>query len=860
MQPYHAQKVKDVLSELHTSKDGLSVREVSVRLKKFGRNELKRAKKDSLLWKFVMQFNNFLIYILIAAVAIAAIAGEYVDAIVIGVILVLNAILGFVQEYKAERAIEALQKLASLKATVIRGGHQEVVDAATLVPGDIIQLEAGYKVPADARLIEEYSCSILESPLTGESIPSDKNINVLPKETGVGDRENMVFFGTTVTRGRGTAVVTSTGMHTQIGHIAGLVHSAKPGLTPLQRQLEHFGKRLGWAILVICLIVFGAGLWRGFPWLEMLIASISLAVAAVPEGLPAVVTITLAMSVRKMVKRNVLVRKLPSVETLGACSVICSDKTGTLTHDQMTVKKLYVDGSVVSVSGEGYNDTGKISEITKNVPLLLRIGSLCNSAVLEKNKGWNLIGDPTEGALLASALKGKLDRKKELGLYPKVDEIPFTSERKMMSTIHKKNGKLITFTKGAPDVLLENCTRVSEKGKVRKLTKVDMDRILKQTEDFAKNALRVLGFAYKDGSGEKELVFVGLQGMIDPPRQDAIKAVRKCEKAGIKVVMITGDHKLTAQTIAKQMGIPGKVIEGKQLAKIDLDKHVDGIGVYARVEPAQKVKIVDAFKAKGYIVAMTGDGVNDAPALKKSDIGVAMGITGTDVAKEASDMIVLDDNFTSIVAAVDRGRTVFDNIQKFVEYLLSCNLGEVLVIFIGIMIGLPLPLIAIQILWMNLVTDGFPALALGMDPPEPGIMAEAPKKKEKIVEKDGAERIGIFAALIMVGTLGIFWWSDPFNNLDYARSMAFNTLVVLELFQAIGCRSLHKSLFKVGTFKNLWLWGAIFLSLGLQAAILYTPLNNIFSVVPLTAMDWGITFGIVAVTGVLHEVVKLIRA
>ncbi len=857
--PYHALSSEEAIKELQSSAQGLTSEQAQQRLREFGKNELEKPKKESLFMKFIGQFNNFLIYILIIAVIIAALAGEYVDALVIGIVLILNAILGFVQEYKADRAIEALKKLASLKAFALRDRKRVEVDATELVPGDIIFLDNGAKIPADSRLITCYSCYTLESALTGESTPVHKQTDPVSEDKGLGDRKSMAYAGTTLNMGHGTAIVTTTGMRTELGKIAGMIFEAEPEPSPLQRYLEHFGKRLGIAVILICIATFFAGITHGFGWLEMLIASISLAVAAVPEGLPAIVTITLALGVQRMVKRNVLVRRLPSVETLGSCTVICSDKTGTLTHDQMTVKEVYVDGKSIHVHGSGYSTKGRFDGTSKHLQTLLRAGALCTTASLEpEGDTFKVVGDPTEGALLISAIKGGLDLKKEAEAYQKTDEIPFSSERRMMSTAHTQGKMKYVFTKGAPDRVLACCSFIAQGEHVRKITPADKKKIMAQTEDYAKNALRVLGFAYSDKPAknvESGLIFLGLQAMIDPPRAEAIEAVKVCKEAGIKVVMITGDHKLTAQAIAERMGITGRAIDGAELATIkDLASVVENIGVYARVEPVHKVRIVEAFKARGHIVAMTGDGVNDAPALKKADIGVAMGKTGTDVTKEAADMVLLDDNFASLVAAVREGRTIFDNIQKFVEYLLSCNLAEVGVIFFGIMFGMPLPLIAIQILWMNLVTDGLPALALGVDPPEPSVMTRKPVKKGQLLDSVTERRILFTAFLVTLGTLGLFILEEPGVNTVVARSMAFSTIVFLELAQALSCRSSRQSFLSLAN--NKWLWAALSSSALLQLVIYYTPLSTIFEVVPPTLEQWGAIFGIVLFFFVLREGMK----
>jgi len=851
--------VKEVFSGLKSDEHGLSTEQAKRRLKEYGKNEITEGKKITPFQILIAQFKDVLIWILIFAAVVSGVLGEYVDSIVIGIILVLNAILGFVQEYKAEKAIEALRKIASLKAKVMRDGEEVHIDASQLVPGDIIVLETGDKIPADSRLISLSNLETQEAALTGESTPVTKALDAL-KKCVVADRINMVFSGTIVTRGRATAVVTDTGMKSEIGKIAKIIQKSKRPLTPLQKKLKHFGKVLTFLILGICVVVFVAGVMRGRDMMEMFLTSVSLAVAAVPEGLPAVVTITLAIGVVKLSKKNALIRKLPSVETLGATTIICTDKTGTLTHNKMTVKKVYVDQEVISVSGEGYAPEGKFAKDSKSLKQLLKIGALCNDAKFQHKETF---GDPTELALIISAAKAGLKREDLEKNTPRVDEIPFDSERKLMSTIHKQNRKKYMLTKGGAEQILDKCTRIMEKGRVRLIKSQDRKRILDMNDKFASEALRVLGFAFKemDKKEEKGLVFVGLQAMIDPPRESAKESVKKCQEAGIRVMMITGDHKITAVAIAKEIGITGEVMTGQELIDMkddELKRKIETVGIFARVNPEHKSRIVDALKHHGHVVAMTGDGVNDAPALKKADIGISMGIAGTDVAKEASAMILVDDDFTSIVDAVEEGRSIFDNIQKFVEYLLSCNLGEVMVIFFAIMFGWNLPLIAIMILWMNLLTDGMPALALGVEPEEPGIMKRKPRKvKNEIVGKKGFIRMLITGLIMTVGTLSVFMWYNPAENLRLAQTMAFTTLVCFQLFQALNCRSVYNSIFKIGLFRNKWMWGAILASLGLQFAILYTPLNQIFRVLPIGLAEWGVIIAVSSSVFILREIVKL---
>lgn len=864
----HYKELKDIYQELKSSEKGLTEEEAKKRIEEYGLNEIKEKKPISPLKIFLNQFHSFIVYILITALAISIFIGEEIDAIVIGAILILNAIMGFIQEYKAEKAIQALKKMASLKAKVIRDGKEQKIESSQLVPGDIILLETGDKVPADARLIEISELRTQEAALTGESTPVKKALGTLDEKTPVADRYNMLFSSTIVIKGRGKAIVTETGMNSEIGKIAEMIQTTETILTPLQIKLEQLGKFLGIIVIIIATIIFLFGIsLAGLSAAEMFIASVALAVAAIPEGLPAVVTISLALGVQRMIKRNALVRKLPSVETLGSTTVICSDKTGTLTCNEMTVKKLYVNNKIIDVSGEGYSTEGHFhigKKILKpdDFSLLLQIGDLCNDAKLYKEE---TIGDPTELALIVSAEKAGL-KKEELELkYPREGEIQFTSERKMMSTFHKINKKEVIYTKGAPDIILEKCDRIWINGEIERLTNQDKKGILGINERFAENALRVLGFAYKEGSlTEKELIFVGLQAMIDPPRPEVKEAIKKCRKAGIKVIMITGDHITTAKAIAKELGIEGKAIEGKELEKIeDLHKHVEEITIYGRVNPEHKTKIIDALRKREHIIAMTGDGVNDAPALKKADIGIAMGITGTDVSKEASHMILVDDNFASIVNAIEEGRSIYSNIKKFVEYLLSSNLGEVLTIFIAIIFsaffGNALPLLAIQILWINLVTDGLPALALSVDPAEKDVMEKSPRApKEKILSKDVITRMIIIGAIMMIGTLFIFE-SYLSKNLQYAQTMAFCTLMMFQMFNVLNCRSESRSLFEIGFLSNKWLIGAIITSVLLQIAVVHTPLAVLFKTTPITISDWVYVILVSSSVWIVIEITKLMR-
>jgi Ca2+-transporting ATPase len=865
---YYLLPEKEVLAELKASEKGLSSADAAERLKVYGPNQIREAERVHPIIIFLGQFKNPMVWILLAAMVISLVVKEYVDFYVIGAIVILNAILGFVQEYRAERAIEALKKLISLKATVLRDGHESQVNASEVVPGDIVLLETGDKVPADARLIEVLNLQTQEAALTGESTPVRKEVLTLKKEVTIGDRANMVFSGTVVTNGHARVLVTGTGMHTEIGKIARMIQDAEPEPTPLQKKLKKLSSTLAIMVIAIAIIVFVVGLLKeNQPVSEILLTAIALAVAAIPEGLPAVVTVSLSIGVQRLARKNALVRNLPSVETLGACTVICSDKTGTLTHNEMTVKKVFANRKVVDVAGSGYEPEGYFNEEPKAFELLLRIGALNNNAGLRKeNDAWQVFGDPTEAALIVSAKKGLLNVEELHDKYPRVGEIEFTSERKMMTTMHSVGKEKMAFTKGAPEIILSHCSKILVNGRVEHLSRKEKDDIIAQNDKFAKQSLRVLGFAFKDLKGldaksnpEREMVFAGLQAMIDPPRREARDAVEKCKTAGIKVVMITGDHIGTAQAVAKELGIDGRAITGMELDQIDnLADEVDSIAIYARVNPAHKLKIINALKSRGHVVAMTGDGVNDAPALKKADLGIAMGITGTDVAKEASGMILADDNFATIVKAVEEGRRIYDNIQKYFAYLIGCNIGEVLVILSSILLGLPLPLLAIQILWVNLATDGLPALALSFDPAEPGIMQRPPKKPNQHVFK-GIEPYIYVVPIIL--TVAIMWMFDNYLavNLPKAQTFAFTAVVVFELFVALSCRSLNKPIITVEPFKNVWLWLSVLLSAGLQAVIMYVPFfQKVFHMVPLGLADWGIVVGIGLLGFVYLEVHKFL--
>ncbi len=865
---FHAVDAKKVLAELNSTQEGLSSEDAKKRIEQYGFNELKESGKISPIMIFIRQFKSIVVWILVAATIISIFLGEYVDSVVILIVLLLIGVLGFIQEYKAEKAIDALKKMASLKAIVLRDGKKTEIDSKDIVPGDILLLETGNKIPADARIIENINFQTQEATLTGESTPVRKTENVCSEKAILAERKNIVYSGTIVTAGRAKAVVVGTGMNTEIGKIADLIQKTKPEPTPLQKKMDELGKVIGYVTICISIVVFAVGwfLHEG-TWIEMLRTSASLAVAAIPEGLPAVVTITLAIGTQRMLKRHALVRKLPSVETLGSTTVICTDKTGTLTMNEMTVKNVYANNKIIDVSGIGYEIKGDFLHNDKQVDdkelmLLLKIGTLNNNA---EHRDGKIIGDPTEGALIVSAGKKGHNKAELEKIHKRIDEIEFTSERKIMTTVHQNEGRKIVFSKGAPDILLEKCDFIYENGKVRKITAQDKERILDVNVKFAQKALRVLGFAYKDEIGknpEQEMIFVGLQAMIDPPRTEVKDAIQKCKDAGIRVIMITGDHEITAKAVAEDIGIEGKSLSGAKLDELDekaLDKILDDTSIFARVNPEHKIKIVDVLKKKGHIVAMTGDGVNDAPALKKADIGIAMGITGTDVAKEASSMILTDDNFASIVNAVEEGRGVFDNIRKYFAFLISGNIAEVLIIFFAIIVGLPIPLTATQLLLINLVTDGLPAIALSADPFEPNAMKRKPRNAKEPIYKGLNAFIVYYPILMTAVALAVFVYGVKFlGDTKKAQTMTWLVIVFFELYQAFTCRSTRYSVFKVGPFKNKWLILAVVFSLLTTILLVFVPaLHPIFDMAAnISVVEFVGIILISSLGGILIETMK----
>jgi Ca2+-transporting ATPase len=874
---HHAIEAHQVLQSLQSSQEGLSEQEAQSRLQEFGLNELRRERRITPLEIFFNQFKSFLIVILIFASAISFALGEVADALVISFILILNAILGFVQEYRAEKAIEALKRLAAPKAKAIRDGKETVIEATEVVPGDILLFETGDRIAADARITEAMNLTIEESLLTGESVPSIKVVEPLPEKTPLADRENMAYSGTTVTYGRGKGVVVATGMDTEFGKIAEQIQGATEEPTPLQLRLRSLGMMLGVLVLGISAILFALEILEGQPILESFLIAVALAVSAVPEGLPAVVTVALALGVRKMSARNAIIRRLSSVETLGSTTVICSDKTGTLTRDEMTVTRVFVNGECcLDISGTGYEPNGKFSKNGDHVEpqqqddlsLLLRIGCLCNHASLGNKGQWAVVGDPTEGALLTLAGKAGIWREDLLQENPLIAEIPFDSTRKRMTTIHAVDGKRVAYVKGAPEIVLALSSAIHNDGQATELEQHGRSQILKSVQDMAADALRVLALAYRELPAgiefsseevEKDLVFVGLVGMIDPPKEGVEEAITKTKKAGIRAVMITGDHELTAQAIAREIGMlgeGGRVVTGAQLDQMsqeELDRQVEGITVFSRTSPEHKVRILAALQKKGHVVAMTGDGVNDAPAIKGADIGISMGIKGTDVTREASDMILADDNFATIVNAVEEGRGIYDNIRKFIRLLLSTNLDEILLVAVTTLLRLPLPILPIQVLWVNVVSDGLPALALSFDPYEKDIMQRKPRDPNEGIFHGMllfvlvAALVDFLAEMILV----IYWRNTAFVSLERLRTIIFTSTVMFELFFVFNCRSEKHSVFRNSPLGNRQLVLAVILSLMLQLAVVYVPfLQPLFKTVPLNASDWLIILAI-ATSGLL---------
>lgn len=842
---WHSSSVEEVSKKLKTNINiGLSEEEAQKRFERYGPNNLKEKKKESIFVKFIKQFNDFMIITLIIAAIISAVVSklngeaDYIDSIIIVAIVIFNAIMGLVQEQKAEKSLEALKKMSAPNAKVRRNGRVQEIDATMVVPGDIVILEAGNYVPADCRLINSYNLKIEESALTGETIPSLKDSSKILKEnTAMGDLCNMVFATTIVVNGHGEAIVVETGMNTRVGKIAGMIIEDESPETPIQKKLAEVGKILAIACIIICVLIFVIGIFKKIPIIEMFMTSVGLAVAAIPEGLPAIVTIMLSIGVTKMAKKNSIIRKLPAVETLGSSSVICSDKTGTLTQNKMTVTE------VRNCFGRANSNERKF---------IFELGTMCTDTTEERINGkLGFVGEATEVAISNAAMEEGVSKSFLYDEMKRINDIPFDSKRKMMTTIHKYGNRYRIITKGAPDVLLKRCSNCYSGGQIVPIFS-KKDDINEQNNQMAEKALRVIAVAYKDVEKlpemqdvEKDLIFCGLIGMIDPPREGVKEAVRTCRRAGIKTVMITGDHLQTAKAIAKELGILKRgdlAIDGETLERMsqhELEQNIMDYSVFARVSPEHKVRIVKAFQSTGAVVAMTGDGVNDAPALKNADIGIAMGKGGTDVAKNAADMILLDDNFVTIVEAVKQGRNIYDNIKKSIHFLISTNIGEIVTIFFGLVLGIKSPLLAIQLLWINLVTDSLPAIALGLEKEEENIMSRLPRNPKKNLFADGLWwKIMIEGAMLGIFTLLAFSIGNRLYSVEVGRTMAFLTLGILELVHSFNIKS-EESIFKIGVFENKYLIGALVLGVILQViVVVVSPLAQIFSLVPLTGIQW----------------------
>ena len=863
---WHSSSVEEIAKNFKTNINiGLTDDEAQKRFERYGPNNLKEKKKESIFVKFIKQFNDFMIITLIIAAIISAVVSklngeaDYIDSIIIVAIVIFNAIMGLVQEQKAEKSLEALKKMTAPNAKVRRNGRVQEIDATLVVPGDIVILEAGNYVPADCRLINSYNLKIEESALTGETIPSLKDSSKILKEnTAMGDLCNMVFATTIVVNGHGEAIVVETGMNTRVGKIAGMIIEDESPETPIQKKLAEVGKILAIACIIICVLIFVIGIFKKIPIIEMFMTSVGLAVAAIPEGLPAIVTIMLSIGVTKMAKKNSIIRKLPAVETLGSSSVICSDKTGTLTQNKMTVTE------VRNCFGRANSNERKF---------ILELGTMCTDTTEERINGkLGFVGEATEVAISNAAMEEGVSKSFLYDEMKRINDIPFDSKRKMMTTIHKYGNGYRIITKGAPDVLLKRCSNCYSGGQIVPIFS-KKDDINEQNNQMAEKALRVIAVAYKDVEKlpemqdvEKNLIFCGLIGMIDPPREGVKEAVRTCRRAGIKTVMITGDHLQTAKAIAKELGILKRgdlAIDGETLERMsqhELEQNIMDYSVFARVSPEHKVRIVKAFQSTGAVVAMTGDGVNDAPALKNADIGIAMGKGGTDVAKNAADMILLDDNFVTIVEAVKQGRNIYDNIKKAIHFLISTNIGEIVTIFFGLVLGIKSPLLAIQLLWINLVTDSLPAIALGLEKEEENIMSRLPRNPKKNLFADGLWwKIIIEGAMLGMFTLLAFSIGNRLYSVEVGRTMAFLTLGILELVHSFNIKS-EESIFKIGVLENKYLVGALVLGVILQViVVVVSPLAQVFSLVPLTGIQWLYTILIAVAPIPIVEIQKAVN-
>jgi len=861
---FHAINVDETLQALQSRRSGLTNEEAKERLVDYGPNELQTGKKESLAMIFFKQFLSPLIYVLLFAVILAIAMGHVIDSIVIVIAILVGAIIGFVQETRARNAMEALTRMAAPKATVRRGGKVMEVPTKEIVPGDIILLESGDKVPADARLIDLSNLKVSEAALTGESMPVEKYTKVLDKTTPVSDKRNLVFMSTVVNYGRANAVVVSTGMSTEIGKIAGAIGETKAEKTPLQKNID----KLSWYLIIVFLaaasMLLLVGLLRGLPWGEIFLLAVAAAVSAIPEGLPAMVALVLAVGMRVMAQRNAIIRRLVAVETLGSATVICSDKTGTLTMNEMTVKRIYVEDKLIEVTGEGYSPEGEFRQegellSVENLPplsLLLRISALCNDAILSKDDCCDVNGDPTEGALVVAAAKAGMDKEELEVKFPRLDEIPFQSEKQYMATLHNVNGQRVAYIKGAPERLISLSKSILKSESVIPMNEPEKQKLLQASTAMAQDAMRVIGIAYAgliDDSAElneanirENLVFVGLAGMVDPPREEVKEAVRLCTQAGIRVVMITGDHKLTAESIGHELALPsGKAITGTELSSMsddELSAQIENITIFARIEPLQKLRIVDALKKRGHTVAMTGDGVNDAPALKSADIGIAMGITGTDVAKEASDMILADDNFASVVSAVEEGRAIFNRLRNVLLFSISTSIGEILALILAIIFIGVAPLTAVQIIWINLVAGTLVTAPLGLERKFGDELKQPPRNPKIGLIFTGFIWRNLFLALIMgTGVFLLFLQVEPTMSLDKARTMAFCTMAVFEWFLTMSSRSDEHTVFELGFFANPWLLVSIAAAALLQLAVVYLPFMQVaFRTVPLSLAEWGI--------------------
>ncbi|MBN2567082.1 HAD-IC family P-type ATPase [Candidatus Woesearchaeota archaeon] len=864
-QPWHKYDIHEVIDLLKTRKEGLTDEEVRLRLQDYGKNTFHEKRRVTWLDILFRQFENFLIYILAFAAIVSFFLGEQIDFVVIVIIIAFTAFLGFFQDYRAEKSMEALEQMTTKKAVVVRNGKKCDLDAKEVVPGDIIVLERGQHVAADIRLIEVSDLRIDESPLTGESLTITKETAKMDGEVTLADRKNMAYTGTFIVSGQGRGVVVETGPRTEIGNVAQLISEIKQEKTPIQQKLDLLSKKIGIGVLVICAFMFVLGVIRGTHFLDMLLIVAAVSISGIPEAMPAVVTVILATGVKRMAKKNAIIKKLPAVETLGAATVICTDKTGTLTQNKMTVKKIYTAGKVYDVTGEGYIPKGdfafdgdKVDPLkVPNLAALIRIGILCNDADIEGEGGeMRILGEPTEGSLLimglkAGLLKGNLEER-----YPRTKELPFDAFRKRMSTVHTHKGAAFVFTKGAPDIVINRCTHMLVNGQEKDLSPGEKHRLLDKSYIFAENGLRVLSFAYRQakdakslrGDIEKDLVFVGFVGMRDVPRPGVHESIAICQQAGIKVVMITGDHKATAKTIGQELNIFKKddlILTGQDLDGMDdfkFEQVVERVSIYARTTPAHKLRIVNALQKQGHVVAMTGDGVNDAPALKSAEIGVAMGKSGTDVAREAAEMVLADDDFSTIVKAIKEGRTIYSNIKKFIYYVLTGSISEVIIIFVAVMMGVPIPLTALMILFVNLVTGDLPAMGLALERSSDSIMRLRPRSiKENILSEYMMLRISELVPLLTLGTISLFMWEIVVlkGPLPKARTLAFCTIIFFELFHIYNARSDDKSIFDVGIFSNQYVNYGILASVGLLILTVYTSFGNVvFGTVPLTMYEW----------------------